>query len=97
MPFSRATAEASTKRSAVQVSTWAGASIPMRRPDGCRRARSIVSSARSKLRRPAFTSQRYSTSWPFGVYQEPERKDGATQVRMPVEATSSSQFGRGAE
>jgi len=57
----------------VQVSTWAGASMPKRRPLSCRAAASITLSACAMASRPAASFHSYSTRWPLRVNQRAER------------------------
>ena len=51
----------------------------------------MVFIAVSKAFSPAFSSQAYSTVWPFLVNQSPWRIIGQTTARMPVAARSSTQ------
>ena len=59
--------------SALQVSTWAGATMPKSRPLAWFAAWSTISSACAIAARPAPSSHWYSTREPFGVDQRAER------------------------
>ena len=51
----------------MQVSIWAGTTMPNSRPEGCCSARSIRPSASAIAFSPAASSHSYSTRWPFLV------------------------------
>ena len=90
-PRSRAASWLSRSSSGVQVSICIGDTTPESLPLGCASAASMTSSAAANPSRPRASSQAYSSSRSFSMYQRAEAYPGARNPRSPLCANSSTQ------